>query len=60
MNYFEKLESEFGTTVEELTSEAIASGRALGYEGEELESFVDYYLEGGPTTAEMRVQLHGL
>jgi hypothetical protein len=60
MNYFEKLENEFGTTVEQLTSEAVASGRALGYEGEDLEAFVEYYLEGGPTTAEIRMQMHGL
>ena len=60
MNYSEKLASEFGTTVEELTSEAIASGMAQGHEGEGLDAFVEYYLEGGPTTAEIRMQMHGL
>jgi hypothetical protein len=37
---------------EDLVTEAVQSGRCLGYDGQALEYFVDAYLEGGPSIAE--------
>ena len=60
MTYAERLEVEFGTTLQTLADEALAAGMAQGHEGDSLDSFVEFYLEGGPTTAEIRMQMIGL
>lgn len=58
--YVERLVAEFDYSVDQIASEAVSEGRALGHEGEDLDEFVEIYLNEGPTNAEIRMALKGL